>query len=325
MNIELAKDKLIKLYRDMLLLRRFEERVAQKYSMGEIAGFCHLYIGQEAIAVGMQTQVHKCDSVITTYRDHGLMLANGADPNTLMAELMGKADGCSKGKGGSMHIFDLKNKFYGGHGIVGASVPLGTGLAFAHKYKHDDGVSFTYFGDGAANQGQVYEAFNMASLWKLPVVYIIENNEYAMGTSVERASATTDLYKRGEGFGIPGHQVDGMNVFAVIEAARMACEYVRSGKGPVLLEIKSYRYKGHSMSDPARYRTKQEVADVKSNNDCIMNLKSHLLSENIITEDTSKEHDKEIKAIVMKAIKFADKSDFPLASELYTDIYVSCD
>ena len=319
--VELKKDKLIQLYRNMLLLRRFEERAAQKYTMGEIAGFCHLYIGQEAIAVGMQSQVRPCDSIITTYRDHGLMLANGADPKVLMAELMGKGTGCSKGKGGSMHIFDVKNKFYGGHGIVGASVPLGTGLAFAHNYKQDGGISFTYFGDGAINQGQVYEAFNMASLWKLPIIYIIENNKYAMGTSVERASATTDLYKRGENFGIPGYSIDGMDIFAIIDAAKMAVGHVKAGKGPILLEMKSYRYRGHSMSDPGDYRTKEEVQNVKDTNDCLSNMKSHLLSEKIATEQECKMHDKEIQVIIKEAISFADNSDLPLESELYTDVY----
>ncbi|MBQ4874515.1 MAG: pyruvate dehydrogenase (acetyl-transferring) E1 component subunit alpha [Rickettsiaceae bacterium H1] len=318
---KLTKNQLIKLYRDMLLLRRFEERAAQKYTMGEIAGFCHLYIGQEAIAVGMQTQVRTCDSVITTYRDHGLMLANGADPKVIMAELMGKETGCSKGKGGSMHIFDLKNNFYGGHGIVGASVPLGTGLAFAHNYRKDGGISFTYLGDGAANQGQVYEAFNMASLWKLPVIYIIENNEYGMGTSVERASATTDLYKRGEGFGIPGHRINGMDVFAVIDAAKTAIRHIKSGKGPILLEMKSYRYRGHSMSDPGNYRTKEEVQNVKDRNDCIGNIKEHLISNKVMTGEECKKHDKEIQEIVKEAISFAENSNLPREEELYTDIY----
>ena len=322
-NKSLSKDKCIQIYREMLLLRRFEERAAQKYTMGEIAGFCHLYIGQEAIAIGMQTEVRPCDSIITTYRDHGMMLANGADPKLVMAELMGKAAGCSKGKGGSMHIFDLPNHFYGGHGIVGASVPLGTGLAFAHKYKKDGAINFTYFGDGAANQGQVYEAFNMASLWKLPVIYIIENNEYAMGTSVSRSSATTDLYKRGEGFGIPGYQINGMDIFAVMDAARMTADHVRSGKGPILLEMKSYRYRGHSMSDPGNYRTKEEVQTVKENSDCIEHLKKHLLEKKIATEEECKKHDKEIQAIVKEAMEFSEKSSLPQESELYTEVYQS--
>lgn len=317
----LSKEKLIQIHWDMLFLRRFEERAAQKYTMGEIAGFCHLYIGQEAIAVGVQTQVRDCDSVITSYRDHGLMLASGADPKVVMAELMGKRDGCSKGKGGSMHIFDLKNNFYGGHGIVGASVPLGTGLAFAHKYKKDGGVTFAYFGDGAANQGQVYEAFNMASLWKLPVVYIIENNEYAMGTSVERSSAMTDLYKRGEVCSIPGYRVDGMDVLAVMEAAKMAVEQVRSGKGPILLEMKSYRYRGHSMSDPGNYRSKEEVQSVKDQDDCINNIKQYLIKNKITTEEECKLNDKKIQAIVKEAVLFAENSELPDESELYTDVY----
>ncbi len=317
----LSNEQLIKIYRDMLLLRRFEERAAQKYTMGEIAGFCHLYIGQEAIAIGMQTEVRPSDSVITTYRDHGMMLANGADPKSVMAELMGKETGCSKGKGGSMHIFDTENHFYGGHGIVGASVPLGTGLAFAHKYRKDGAINFTYFGDGAANQGQVYEAFNMASLWKLPVIYVIENNEYAMGTSVSRSSSTTELYKRGEGFGIPGYQVNGMDIFEVMDAAKMASAHVRDGKGPILLEMKSYRYRGHSMSDPGNYRTKEEVQNVKETSDCIEHLKQYLIDNKIISDDECKKHDKEIQNTVKESITFSEQSNLPDPLELYTEVY----
>ncbi|MEM6492178.1 MAG: pyruvate dehydrogenase (acetyl-transferring) E1 component subunit alpha, partial [Pseudomonadota bacterium] len=244
----------------MLLIRRFEERAGQMYGMGLIGGFCHLYIGQEAVVVGLQSVAGPADTVVTAYRDHGHMLACGMDPDGVMAELTGREGGYSRGKGGSMHMFSREKRFFGGHGIVGAQIPLGTGLGFAHKYKEDGGVCFAYTGDGAVNQGQVYEAFNMASLWKLPVVYVIENNQYAMGTSIQRASATTELYRRGDGFGIPGEAVDGMDVLAVRDAGLKAVEFVRGGGGPMILEMKTYRYRGHSMSDPAKYRTKDEVS-----------------------------------------------------------------
>ena len=261
----------------MLRIRRFEEKAGQLYGMGLIGGFCHLYIGQEAVVVGIQDNAIKGDQVITTYRDHAHMLVVGTPPTDIYAELMGRSAGCSRGKGGSMHMFDLENQFFGGHGIVGAHVPIGTGLAFANKYKNNGNISFTYFGDGSANQGQVYEAFNMASLWKLPVLYIIENNEYAMGTSVKRSSAMTELYRRGDAFGIPGAQVDGMDVLAVRKAAAEAVDHVRSGKGPFILEMKTYRYRGHSMSDPAKYRSKEEVQDVKDNKDPIEAIKKRLI------------------------------------------------
>lgn len=262
-----TKEQILLFYKRMLLIRRFEEKAGQLYGMGLIGGFCHLSIGQEAVAVGTHAASKIGDSFITSYRDHGLMLACDSDPKVVMAELVGKKAGCSQGKGGSMHIFDIKKKFFGGHGIVGAQVPIGTGIAFANKYKKNDNVVFTYFGDGAVNQGQVYEAFNMAALWKLPVIYIIENNEYAMGTSLKRSSLVTDLYKRGEGFGIKGKQIDGMNVFSVYNATIEAAEYCRACNGPILLEIKTYRYRGHSMSDPATYRSKEEVENVKKNHE----------------------------------------------------------
>ena len=316
-----SKDDLLKYYREMVLIRRFEERAGQLYGMGLIGGFCHLYIGQEAVAVGMYAASAKGDQVITGYRDHGHMLAAGMDPKAVMAELTGRSGGSSKGKGGSMHMFDVEAGFFGGHGIVGAQVSLGTGLAFADFYKQNGNVSFTYFGDGAANQGQVYESFNMAQLWKLPVVYVIENNEYAMGTSLARASATVNLSQRGASFGIPGETVDGMDVFAVKEAAERAAEHARSGNGPYILEMKTYRYRGHSMSDPAKYRSKEEVDDVKKTRDPIDHIKT-MLEQAGITEDAIKTIDNEIKAIVLEAVDFAQTSPEPDPSELYTDVYL---
>jgi pyruvate dehydrogenase E1 component alpha subunit len=310
----------LKLYQDMLTIRRFEEKAGQLYGMGLIGGFCHLYIGQEAVVVGMQSCITPNDAVITSYRDHGHMIACGMDPKGIMAELTGRIDGFSKGKGGSMHMFSTDKHFYGGHGIVGAQVPLGTGIAFAHKYRENGALSLTYFGDGSANQGQVYESFNMASLWKLPVIYIIENNEYAMGTSVKRSSSTTELYKRGEAFGIPGKQVNGMDVMAVREAGLEAVKYVREGHGPFLLEMKTYRYRGHSMSDPAKYRSKEEVEDYKEHHDPIEGHKLKLIAEKIASEDSLKEIDKNIKAIVAAAAEFAQQSPEPPESELWTDI-----
>ncbi|MDC7674886.1 pyruvate dehydrogenase (acetyl-transferring) E1 component subunit alpha [Asticcacaulis machinosus] len=320
-NRNTSKDDLLKYYREMLLIRRFEERAGQLYGMGLIGGFCHLYIGQEAVAVGMEAASIDGDQVITGYRDHGHMLAAGMDPKEVMAELTGRIGGSSKGKGGSMHMFDIETGFFGGHGIVGAQVSLGTGLAFADFYKQNGNVSYTYFGDGAANQGQVYESFNMAKLWKLPVVYVIENNEYAMGTSLARASATTELYMRGASFGIPGEQVDGMDVFAVYEAGLRASEHARSGNGPYILEMKTYRYRGHSMSDPAKYRTKEEVDDVKKNRDPIDHIKT-MIEQAGVTEDELKVIDNEIKAIVLEAVEFAQTSPEPDPSELYTDVYL---
>lgn len=313
---------LIRLYREMLLIRRFEEKAGQLYGMGVIGGFCHLYIGQEAVVVGMQASLKDGDAVITSYRDHGHMLACGMDPRGVMAELTGRASGYSKGKGGSMHMFSLEKNFYGGHGIVGAHIPIGTGLAFAHAYRQEDGVCLTYFGDGASNQGQVYEAFNMAALWKLPVVYIIENNHYAMGTSVERSAAQNEFFKRGENFGVPGRQVDGMDVLAVREAGAEAVASCREGNGPVLLEVLTYRYRGHSMSDPATYRTRDEVNKVREERDPIDRVRGWLVDDKAAKEDEVKLIDKEIREIVNDAAEHAQTSPEPELSELYTDIYV---
>ncbi len=320
--VAVGKDELLAFYRDMLLIRRFEERAGQLYGMGLIGGFCHLYIGQEAVVVGMQAALKPGDQVITAYRDHGHMLAAGMDPNAIMAELTGRRDGCSKGKGGSMHMFSTEKAFYGGHGIVGAQVSLGTGLAFANRYRKDGRICLTYFGDGAANQGQVYESFNMASLWKLPVVYIVENNQYAMGTSIQRSSSETHLHKRGISFNIPGEEVDGMDVVAVREAGLRAAEHARSGKGPVLLELKTYRYRGHSMSDPAKYRAKEEVEDMKAKRDPIEHVKKLLIDAGHASEEALKEIDREIRAVVTASAEFAQASPEPDARELMTDVYL---
>lgn len=317
-----GKDELLKFYRDMLLVRRFEERAGQLYGMGLIGGFCHLYIGQEAIAVGMQSIQVKGDQIITGYRDHGHMLAAGMDPREVMAELTGRAGGSSRGKGGSMHMFSTEAGFFGGHGIVGAQVSLGTGLALANQYKANGKVAFVYFGDGAANQGQVYESFNMASLWKLPVVYVIENNQYAMGTSIERASAETHLHRRGVSFNIPGEEVDGMDVEAVREAGARAAAFARDGNGPYILEMKTYRYRGHSMSDPAKYRTKEEVDAVKKTRDPIDHLREALEAKGWADEVALKAIDGEVKAIVADAAEFARTSPEPDPAELYTDVYL---
>ena len=317
-----SKDELLKYYRDMLLIRRFEERAGQLYGMGLIGGFCHLYIGQEAIAVGVQAIKEPGDQVITGYRDHGHMLACGMDPREVMAELTGRAGGSSKGKGGSMHMFSTEADFYGGHGIVGAQVALGTGLALANHYRDNKKVSFTYFGDGAANQGQVYESFNMARLWNLPVVYVIENNQYAMGTSIERSSSETHLYKRGSSFRIPGEEVDGMDVLAVKAAAQKAADYARSGEGPYILEMKTYRYRGHSMSDPAKYRTRDEVDEVRKTRDPIDHVQELLEKNGWADEAALKAIDAEVKAIVADAAEFARTSPEPEPSELYTDVYL---
>jgi pyruvate dehydrogenase E1 component alpha subunit len=313
-------EELKKLYRDMLLIRRFEEKAGQLYGMGLIGGFCHLYIGQEAVVTGIQSQQMPQDTVVTTYRDHAHMLACGMDPKGIMAELTGRSGGYSRGKGGSMHMFSREQGFFGGHGIVGASTSIGTGLAFAHKYKKDGGVAVSYMGDGAANQGQVGECYNMAALWKLPVLYVIENNQYGMGTSVARSSAG-QLYRRGEGYGIPGEQIDGMDVFAVQEAARQALDYVRNGNGPYILEVMTYRYRGHSMSDPAKYRTKEEVACMKDERDPINQVKA-LMEECGVDEADVKVIDKEIKDIVNEAAQFAQDSPEPDPSELWTDVLV---
>jgi pyruvate dehydrogenase E1 component alpha subunit len=318
---EFDKDQELAALGQMLLIRRFEEKAGQMYGMGLIGGFCHLYIGQEAVVVGMKLAMRDGDQMITGYRDHGHMLTCGMDPKGVMAELTGRRDGYSHGKGGSMHMFSLEKKFYGGHGIVGAQVPLGTGLAFANKYRGNDSVSITYFGDGAANQGQVYESFNMAELWKLPVVYVIENNRYAMGTSVLRSSAQTDFSKRGASFNIPGTQVDGMDVRAVKAAGEEAIAWCRAGKGPTILEMMTYRYRGHSMSDPAKYRTKEEVDKVRTEHDPIEQVRKRLLDKKWASEDELKKIDAAVRATVNEASEFATHDPEPDPAELYTDVY----
>jgi pyruvate dehydrogenase E1 component alpha subunit len=318
---DFSKEQELSAYRMMLTIRRFEEKAGQLYGMGLIGGFCHLYIGQEAVVVGMQMALKKGDQVITGYRDHGHMIATGMEPKGVMAELTGRAHGYSRGKGGSMHMFSVEKGFYGGHGIVGAQVPLGTGLAFANRYRDNDNVSFTYFGDGAANQGQVYESFNMAELWKLPIVYVIENNRYAMGTSIARASSQIDLSKRGLSFNIPGEQVDGMDVRAVKAAGEHAAEWCRGGKGPFILEMLTYRYRGHSMSDPAKYRTREEVEKVRTTHDPIDMARQRILERKLAKEDELKKIDGEVRDLINEAAEFATHDPEPDVSELYTDIY----
>jgi pyruvate dehydrogenase E1 component alpha subunit len=318
---DLSKEQELSAFRQMLLIRRFEEKAGQLYGMGLIGGFCHLYIGQEAVVVGMQMTLKDGDEVITGYRDHGHMLACAMDPKGVMAELTGRSHGYSRGKGGSMHMFSVEKGFFGGHGIVGAQVPLGTGLAFANRYRGNDNVSLTYFGDGAANQGQVYESFNMAKLWKLPVVYVIENNQYGMGTSVARASATTNLSQRGRSHEIPGEQVDGMDVRAVHAAGEKAVKWCRTGNGPFILEMLTYRYRGHSMSDPAKYRPKEEVDKMRSEHDPIEQVRARLLAKKWATEDALKKVDTEVRAVVNEAAEFATHDPEPDPSELYTDVY----
>ncbi|MEM9168508.1 MAG: pyruvate dehydrogenase (acetyl-transferring) E1 component subunit alpha [Pseudomonadota bacterium] len=319
-NLTASAPEYLQYYKDMLLIRRFEEKAGQLYGMGKIGGFCHLYIGQEAVVVGVEAVKKQGDQTITGYRDHGHMLACGMDPKGVMAELTGRAGGYSKGKGGSMHMFSREAEFYGGHGIVGAQVPLGAGLAFANRYRGENKVSLTYFGDGAANQGQVFEAMNMAQLWKLPVVFIIENNQYAMGTSVTRSHSETHLYRRGASFGLPGMEVDGMDVLAVREAAREAIDHARKGHGPYVLEMKTYRYRGHSMSDPAKYRTREEVEDVREHNDPIKRCEAAILLAGHADEAELKAIDKDIKAVVKDAADFSLESPEPAPAELYTDI-----
>ena len=317
-DLELLKD----MYEKMLLIRRFEEKAGQLYGMGKIGGFCHLYIGQEAVVVGIQSAQIEGDSIVTSYRDHGHMIACDMDPRGVMAELTGRKDGYSKGKGGSMHMFSREKGFFGGHGIVAAQVPIGTGLAFSHKYNETNNVCVTYFGDGAANQGQVYEAYNIASLWKLPVIFVIENNKYGMGTAVNRSSAGENLSDRGKAYGIKSEIVDGMDVIAVRDSAIRAMEYCRSGKGPYILEMKTYRYRGHSMSDPAKYRTRDEVDKIRKNSDPIENIKE-LLAKNGLNEDEIKNIDSEIKVTIADAAKFALESPEPSVEELFTDITVN--
>jgi pyruvate dehydrogenase E1 component alpha subunit len=316
-----SKEFIRKAYEDMLLIRRFEEKAGQLYGMGLIGGFCHLYIGQEAVAVGVQMNLEKNDSVITSYRDHGIMLATGSDPKAVMAELMGRATGCSKGKGGSMHMFDLEKRFYGGHGIVGAQVPIGTGIAFGYHYRGEKNVCVTYFGDGAVNQGQVYEAFNMAKLWNLPVLYVVENNEYAMGTSVQRCSSNTDLFERGLSFNIPGRQVDGMDFLEVYKQVSEAVESIKAGNGPVLLEMKTYRYRGHSMSDPGKYRSKEEVNDYKDHRDPLVKLEKLLVEEYKFTQADLDGIEKSVQIVVKECVEFSQNSPEPSEDELYTDVY----
>ncbi len=317
----LAPEQALDAYRQMLLIRRFEEKAGQLYGMGLIGGFCHLYIGQEAVVTGMQMAREEGDQVITAYRDHGHMLSSGMDPKGVMAELTGRRHGYSKGKGGSMHMFSVARNFYGGHGIVGAPAPLGTGLAFANKYRGNDRVCLTFFGEGAANQGQVYESFNIASLWKLPVLYVIENNHYAMGTSVDRASALAEeLYHRGSVFGIPGMKVDGMDVRAVKAAGEAAIAQVRGGAGPMILEMRTYRYRGHSMSDPAKYRSREEVQAMRAHHDPIELLGKRMLEAGIADEERLKQIDMEIRAVVNEAAEFATHDPEPNAGELFTDV-----
>ena len=315
-----SAEELLNFYRDMLLVRRFEEKAGQMYGMGLIGGFCHLYIGQEAVVVGVEDTITAEDPVITSYRCHAHAIARGVDPRAVFAELTGRGAGISKGKGGSMHMFSPEKGFWGGHGIVGAQVPLGTGIAFALKYRESDRVCMTYFGDGASNQGQVYEAYNMAALWDLPVVYVIENNQYAMGTAVNRSTAEVDLLKHGAGFGIPGIQCDGMDVIAVRDAAREAVSFVRAGNGPMLIEMMTYRYRGHSMSDPAKYRTKEEVREVRKTQDPIDQLKARIVEDGHADEEALKEFDREIKATINEAAEFAQNAPEPDPAELYTDI-----
>lgn len=321
-SFDASDEQMLEFYKQMLLIRRFEERAGQLYGLGLIGGFCHLYIGQEAVAIGLQSGLDgDKDSVITGYRDHGHMLAYGIEPKVIMAELTGRQAGISKGKGGSMHMFSTEHKFYGGHGIVGAQVPLGGGLAMAHKYRGDGGICLAYFGDGAANQGQVYETFNMAALWKLPIVFVVEDNQYAMGTATKRSSAETRFYRRGTAFRIPGMEVNGMDVLEVRAAAEVAYKYVREGNGPVLMELNTYRYRGHSMSDPAKYRSREEVQDQKDHHDPIELIKKALI-ENGKSEDELKAIDKAIRARVSESADFAENSPEPDASELYTDVLV---
>jgi pyruvate dehydrogenase E1 component alpha subunit len=316
-----SKEELLKYYSEMLLIRRFEEKAGQLYGMGLIGGFCHLYIGQEAVVVGLEAATKDGDKRITSYRDHGHMLACGMDPKGVMAELTGRIGGYSKGKGGSMHMFSREKHFYGGHGIVGAQVPLGAGLAFSDKYKGNDNVTFAYFGDGAANQGQVYETYNMAELWSLPVIFVIENNQYAMGTSVKRSTKSTTLFGRGLAYGISGEQVDGMDVLAVKAAAEKAVAHCRAGNGPYILEMMTYRYRGHSMSDPAKYRTREEVQKMKDEKDAIEHVRDLLLQGGLASDEDLKAIDRDIKAIVNEAAEFSKESPEPPLSELWTDIY----
>jgi pyruvate dehydrogenase E1 component alpha subunit len=319
-SIEITKDTYLQWYESMLLMRKFEEKAGQLYGQQKIRGFCHLYIGQEAVIMGFEFAKQKGDSMITSYRDHAHIIMSGIDPKFVMAELTGRASGCSKGKGGSMHMFDIPGKFYGGHGIVGAQVPIGTGLAFAEKYNNTKNICYTFLGDGAVNQGQVYEAFNMASLWKLPVVYVIENNEYSMGTAVKRSTSMGELYKKGESFGIAGIQVNGMDVDAVYNAAVFASDYARSGAGPIIVEVKTYRFRGHSMSDPAKYRTKEEVEQYKGR-DPLVDVRNIIVDNKYASEEDLKTIEKKVKLKIAEVEEFATSEPLPDESELFTDIY----
>ena len=321
--VKLSESQLTEFYKKMLLIRRFEEKAGQLYGMGHIGGFCHLYIGQEAVVVGLESVADEGDQRVTSYRDHGHMIACGMDPKNVMSELTGKHNGYSKGKGGSMHMFSKEKNFYGGHGIVGAQVPIGGGLAFANKYRNNKNLAFTYFGDGAANQGQVYETFNMSSLWKLPVIFVIENNQYAMGTSLKRASSSPALFTRGAAFGIPGQAVDGMDVLKVREAGLLAVAHCRAGKGPFILEMNTYRYRGHSMSDPAKYRTREEVQKMRSERDPIDTLRKKLIDTFNTTEESLKQIDRTVKSVISDAADFAISSEEPDIKELWTDIYAT--
>ena len=320
---KLDEGQLTEFYKKMLLIRRFEEKAGQLYGMGHIGGFCHLYIGQEAVVVGLESVAAEGDQTVTSYRDHGHMIACGMNPKNVMSELTGKHNGYSKGKGGSMHMFSKEKNFYGGHGIVGAQVPIGGGLAFANKYRNNKNLAFTYFGDGAANQGQVYETFNMASLWKLPVIFVIENNQYAMGTSLKRASSSPALFTRGAAFGIPGQAVDGMDVLKVREAGLLAAEHCRAEKGPFILEMNTYRYRGHSMSDPAKYRTREEVQKMRSERDPIDTLRKKLIDTFNTTEEALKQIDRAVKNEISEAADFAISSEEPDIKELWTDVYAT--
>ncbi len=322
MSKNIDKKQALQLYKQMQIMRKMEERIAAMYGMGYINGFCHLYIGQEAVLTGLHSLANKQDSLMTTYRAHAHTYISGVEPKYIMAELTGRATGCAKGKGGSMHMFNKKGNFYGGHGIVGSSVPIGAGLAFAHKYMEDKGINFAYFGDGASNQGQVAETFNMASLWKLPVLFVLENNQYSMGTSNARSSANVDFALRGVPYNIPSLKVDGMDILDVIAKGKQAIEHIRSGNGPFLLDVWTYRYRGHSMSDPAHYRSKEEVADIKENRDPIKNFGAKMIKEGIVKEEDLKNIDKEVKSIIDEGEKFAIESPYPDPSELYSDVLI---
>lgn len=320
-----GNEELLKFYREMLLIRRFEERVGQLYGMGLIGGFLHLYVGQEAVIVGVENAVTREDPMVTSYRCHGHMLMRGENLTRVMSELTGRSTGSSKGKGGSMHMFSPENGFFGGHGIVGAQVPIGTGIALSLKYRGLSNVCFTFLGDGAANQGQVYESYNMAALWKLPIVYVIENNQYGMGTSIARASAQTEFFRHGEGLGIPGIKCDGMNVFSVKDSALEAAAFVRAGNGPMIVEMNTYRYRGHSISDPAKYRPKEEVKEVRETRDPINQVEEIIIEKGIVDHAGLKKIDQEIRSTVRKAAEVAKEENFPSPSELYTDVYASND